>query len=270
MKKHWLTALLALPLLLAGGEETISFRFRPSENLVKNADFGKLNEKGLPADWTFDNCSNSPKFRTEVIGQGTERFLEVTTAWEEFGYWLQKVPLKAGATYCASCEYQVDGPSAGLWLQGETEKGHKIKSVNSVPSRFGDTLAEELRDFIPERYVFYVGPDRWSRMDKEFSLPADKGDGVCQLRIGVYGGFAGTVRMRHPAIRKAECGLDVRIAGQGWTELRIPGASPASVKLDPGAKEQTVSVVLPSICRVYGAELISQSGSKVSKEVFHE
>jgi len=273
MRRKWIAVLLAAPLMLAAaGEETdaLSFRFIPSANLIKNSDFGQLNEEKLPADWTFDNCSKSPAFRTKVAGEGAERYLEVTTVWEKFGYWLQSVPLKAGATYCASCEYQVDGPNGGLWLQGETEKGHKIKSVNSIPSRFGDTLAEELRDFIPERYILHVGPDRWCRMDKEFSLPADKGDGVCQLRVGVYGGFAGTVRLRHPAIRKAECGLDVRIAGQGWTELRIPGAKPAVVKLDPGAKEQTVSVVLPSICRVYKAELTGQSGNKVSKEVFHE
>ncbi|MBO4490608.1 MAG: hypothetical protein J5944_04520 [Lentisphaeria bacterium] len=99
MKAKWLIALLAaLPLLVAGGEEPMSFRFRPSENLVKNADFGSLNEKGLPADWTFDNCSKSPEFRTKVVGEGAERYLEVTTVWEKFGYWLQKVPLKAGAT----------------------------------------------------------------------------------------------------------------------------------------------------------------------------
>ncbi|MBO4490610.1 MAG: hypothetical protein J5944_04530 [Lentisphaeria bacterium] len=273
MRRKWIAVLLAAPLMLAAaGEETdaLSFRFIPSANLIKNSDFGQLNEEKLPSDWTFDNCSRSPVFRTIVSGEGADRFLEVTSAWSQFGYWLQKVPVQAGKTYYASCEYQTDGPCGGLWIQGETEKGHKFRSVNEISSRFGDLLTEQMRDFVPERYIYRVGPDRWCRLEKEFTLPADKGDGVCQLRVGVYGGFAGYVRLRNPVLREAACGLEIRIAGQGWTELRVQGAKPEVMKLDPASSEQTVSTVLPGVCRYICAELTGLSGVKVSKEVYYE
>ena len=99
MKRIWYLC-TALPLLLLADDgEVMKLRCIKSPNLVRNADFSQINEHGLPREWSFDNCSRSPHFKSQVIRQETGNYLAVNTEWIKFGYWVQNIPVKEGVSY---------------------------------------------------------------------------------------------------------------------------------------------------------------------------
>ena len=277
MRMRWYWIYLTMPLLLLADEcEVMKLRCIKSPNLVRNADFSQINEHGLPREWSFDNCSKSPYFKSQVIRQETANYLAINTAWKKYGYWLQNIPVKEGVSYYVACEVQSDNPSTGLWLRCKTEK----KAVGKPPGRaehlifrhawMGDDMREQLKDFIDEDLFVSMSAKKWVSLGKEIVIPSGFGIRLCAMRIGIYGGKAGQARFRNPVFREAQSRLEVDIFGTGWTLLRVSGAKPESVKLTPAAKKQTISVVLPKAKCIYKVELCDQKGGKTTKEVSNE
>ena len=278
MKKNWYWVYLAMPLLLLADDgEVMKLRCIKSPNLVRNADFSQINEHGLPREWSFDNCSRSPHFKSKVVHGKTGNYLAVNTEWIKFGYWVQNIPVKEGVSYYVGCEVQSDAPSVAVWLQCRVEKkGVKMKPSDRTSHLFfrhacmGDDMREQLKDFVDEELIVSLSSHNWMRLNKEIVIPAGLGIRICTVRMGIYGGGAGQARYRNPVFRESRSRLEVEISGTGWTLLRIPGAKPDSMKLDPSAKQQNVSVILPVAIRVYKVDLINKNGSKVTKEVSNE
>lgn len=270
------TLLLALTLVPLFGEETMELRIVPSPNLIKNAGFIHVDGDGLPMEWTFDNCSGSPHFRSQVIQHPDGSYLAVDSEWIKFGYWLQTVPVKEGVSYYASCEVQSDGPTPAVWVKCNALKESSRKSPGKLSYvifralRYGDELKETLRDFVDEELIINLSPVHWNRLDSEIIIPIDRGIENCAVRVGIYGGDAGQVRFRNPVFREAKAELNAEVLGTGWTELRIPGATPEKVSLDPAQEKQKVSFVLPKAPHTYRAELLGASGRQIVKEISNE
>ena len=269
--------LAVLPLVrLSGGEEALKLRLVPSPNLLRNAGFIQVDGDGLPMEWTFDNCSKSPRFRSQVVRHPDGNCLAVDSEWIKFGYWLQMVPVKEGVSYLASCEIQSDGPTPALWIRCDAKKTSSKKSPGKLSYviaralRYGDELKETLRDFVDEDLIINLSPVHWNRLDAEVIIPLDRGIEKCAVRIGIYGGDAGQARFRDPVFREAKAELKAEILGTNWTELRIPGAKPEKVKLDPAAGKQEVSFVLPKAPYTYRVELRGPAGRSIMKEISNE
>ncbi|MBO4649473.1 MAG: hypothetical protein J5806_15090 [Lentisphaeria bacterium] len=263
--------------LFAGEGEAIKLRCIQPPNLVRNADFKQIDKNGLPRGWRFDNCSQSPHFKSKIIRNETVNYLAVNTDWIKFGYWLQNIPVKEGASYYVGCEVQSDDPTVAVWLQCQAEKKNvQKKSSDQIEHLFykttsmGDESREVLKDFVDEDLIVSMSARQWIPVYNQIVIPAGLGIRFCTMRIGIYGGNAGQARFRNPVFREAQCRLEAEISGTGWTLLRVPGAKPESVKLDPSAKQQTVSVILPKAKRIYKVELCGQKGGKITKEVPNE
>ena len=271
-----LLAVLALPLMAAGGEEALQLRCIPPANLVGNADFRKIDRQGHPEEWRFDNCSRSPLFKSRVVSRPEGNCLAVDTDWQKFGYWLQSIPVEGGVTYYASVEVQSDAPSPALWVRCESAKkipGKNPRSLEFIVSprlHHSDEMKEALKDFIEEKLIRTLSPVKWNRIGKAIKIPANRGMCTLEMRIGIYGGNTGQARFRAPVLRKAESVLEAKVSGEGWTRLKVRGAKPGSVKLDPEKTEQTVSVVMPAARRIYRAELFGANGKKVIREAINE
>ena len=267
---------LALPLIVFSGEEVLTFRIIPSPNLVKNADFSQINENGHPAGWRFDNCSKSPHFKSQVVKHPGGNYLAVNSEWNKFGYWLQFVPVKEGEAYVVSCEVQSDAPNPAVWLLNQVKKASKKKSPGKVQYiitrslRQGDELKEILSDFVDEKLIINLSPVRWNSISSVIFVPLDLGINRCAMRVGIYGGNAGQARFRNPVFREAKSELEAEIRGAGWKSLRIKGAKPESIKLDPAQETQKVSFVLPKALFVYKAELTGSNGREIHREVANE
>ena len=278
MKRNWYFACAALSLMLcAKGGEVVKLRCIQSPNLVRNADFKQITGNDLPGEWAFDNCSKSPHFKSKVVRRDNGNYLAVNTEWIKFGYWFQNIPVKEGVSYYVGCEVQSDAPSVAVWLQCRVEKKSGKKKPSDRTSHLffrhacmGDDMREQLKDFVDEELIVSLSSNNWMRLNKEIVIPVGLGIRTCIMRMGIYGGGAGQARYRNPVFRESKSRLEAEISGTGWTQLRIPGAKPDSVKLNPASKQQTVSVILPAAMRVYKAELIHQNGSKVTKEVSNE
>ena len=273
--KLWFFGLL-LPLCCFGGEEGLNLRLIPSANLLRNTDFRQLDENRLPVGWSFDNCSKSPEFKSRVTGAREGNFLAVDAGWIQFGYWLQMVPVREGVSYYVSCEVQSDAPTPALWIQCDAKKTSskkspgKLRYIISRSLRHGDDMRTVLRDFVDEELVNNLSPVHWNRLDAEVIIPLDRGIEKCAVRIGIYGGDAGQARFRDPVFREAKAELKAEILGTNWTELRIPGAKPEKVKLDPAAGKQEVSFVLPKAPYTYRVELRGPAGRSIMKEISNE
>lgn len=277
MRNKWLISCLALPLMLLAGEsESLKLRCIPSPNLVRNADFSQLDEKGLPREWSFDNCSRSPEFKSQVVRHPEGNYLAIDTAWIKFGYWLQNVPVEEGKTYWAAAEVQSDAPGLAIWLRCQPtgkiagRPTGKTEYLFHANLRNGDEMKEMLKDFIDEELLSVLSSKNWNTLGKEIVVPRDRGIKICAMRIGIYGGRAGQGRYRNPVFREAKTTLQAKITGTGWTQLRAVGAKPETVKLDPSKAEQNVSMVLPHAGRIYKVELSGKNGRRASKEVINE
>ena len=268
--------MLVLSLLAVGGETALELRCIPSPNLVRNAGFAKVDPAGHPENWRFDNCSRSPRFSSRVVSRPDGNWLAVDADWQKFGYWLQSVPVEEGVSYLASVEVQSDAPAPALWVRCEAgEKTSaktpgKIEYIVSPRLHHGDEMKKALKDFIEEKLIRTLSPVNWNRIGKAIKIPENRGMHTLEMRIGIYGGNAGQARFRAPILRKAESVLEAKISGNGWTLLKVRGAKPESVKLDPEKTEQTVSVVLPAARRIYRAELSGRDGKKCSGETINE
>lgn len=272
----YMALLLALPLVPLFGEESLKLRIVPSPNLIKNPGFVHVDGAGLPLEWTFDNCSKSRHFKSRVVKHPEGNYLAVDSAWGQFGYWMQSVPLKKDESYYASCEIQSDGPGFMIWLQcmrnktAEDGKGFYKQYRAQAFLRTGLAMREALRDFVDENLLTSLCPDQWSRIGCEVVLPKDAKDCRCEVRMGVYSGYAGQMRFRKPVFRKMASELKAEIRGTGWTELRIRGAKPASVKLDPTLETQNCSVVLPRALYCYKVELLGSQEKTITREITNE
>ena len=274
----WIWSCLALPLMLLAGEsEALKLRRIPSPNLVRNADFSKLDEKGLPREWKFDNCSRSPDFKSKIVQGENCNYLAVNTAWIKFGYWMQDIAVKEGVSYYVGCQVQSDDPNIAVWLKSQTEKKNvprkasvKTEHLFYKTTTMGDDTRAALKDFVDEDLIVTMSAKNWIGIYNEIVIPAGLGIHLCTLRLGIYGGNAGQARFLNPVFREAQSRLEAEISGTGWVQLRISGAKPESVKLDPSAKQQTVSVVLPKTKRIYKVDLCDQKGGKITKEVSNE
>ena len=278
MKGKWIAALLlAVPLVsLAAGEgDALKLRLIPSPNLVRNADFRELNEKGLPKEWHFDNCSRSPYFKSEVIQKEDGNCLAVNTEWKKFGYWLQDIPVQEGITYRAGVEVQSDDPTPGLWLMLQRKpdaaawKG-RTEFLSFRSTIMGDEMREALRDFVDEDLLVCMSATRWLLLDTAVPVPAGSGISACAMRVGIYGGNAGQARFRNPFFRAEQPTLEAEITGSGWTQLHVAGAVPETVKLDPAKAQQVVTVLLPKGKSIYKAELSDRECVRETKEICHE
>lgn len=264
-------------MLAADDGGAIRLRCIPSANLVRNADFKHADENGSPREWKFDNCSKSPDFKSKIVQGENGNFLAVNTAWIKFGYWMQNIAVKEGVSYYVGCEVQSDDPSVAVWLQCQTEKKNTPKKPSAKTeylfykvTTMGDDTRAALKDFVDEDLIVSMSAENWIGMYNEIVIPAGMGIRFCTLRFGIYGGNAGQARFRNPVFREARSRLEAEISGTGWIQLRVSGARPESVQLDPSAKQQTVSVVLPKAKRIYKVELCDQKGGKIKKEVSNE
>jgi len=272
----YMALLLALPLVPLFGEEALKLRIVPSPNLIRNAGFIHVDGDGLPLEWIFDNCSKSRHFKSQVVRHPEGNYLAVDSAWCKFGYWMQTIPLKKGTSYYASCDTRSDGPNVMIWIQckqDETVAGKKVFRKEFRTRSFfrnGMAMRKELRDFVDENLLTSLGPDRWSRIGCEVVLPKDVDGCQCEVRIGVYSGDMGQICLRNPVFREMGSELNAQISGTGWTELRIPGAKPASVKLDPALATQSISFILPRAMYLYKVELIGTQGKTITREITNE
>ena len=268
--------LAALLTLIANGEDVLRLRCIPSSNLARNGDFGQVDANGNPTGWHFENCTNSPSFRTRVVRHPEGNYLAIDTAWHQFGYWRQHVAVNEGVAYCVSCDVQSDGPRPAVWIQcydlkKTTPKSPgQLKNIIARSMRNGDELKEMLRDFIDEELINCLSPVKWNRMSSEVLIPIDCGVKLATLRVGIYGGNAGQARLRNLVFREAKAELKVEVLGTGWTELRVPGASPETAKLDSSREKQEVSFTLPRAPRIYKVELLGLAGQRVKKEIANE
>jgi hypothetical protein len=266
-----------LPLIrLHGGEEVLKLRVIPSPNLLLNGGFNDLDGNGLPQKWFFDNCSNSPNFRSRVINDADGNYLAIDSEWIKFGYWLQKVSVEEGKAYLASCDVRSNGPRTAMWIQCNATKKAvksspgKLKYIISRALRYGDELKEILKDFVDEDLIINLSPVNWNRLASEVIIPRNVGIKTCSFRVGIYGGEAGQAHFRNLVFREQKAELKAEIIGANWVELRIPGAIPEKVKLNPTLKHQTVSFVLPKAPHSYKVELLGSSKRKVVKEISNE
>ena len=272
----YMALLLALPLVPLFGEESLKLRIVPSPNLIKNPGFVHVDGDGLPLEWTFDNCSKSRHFKSQVVRHQDGNCLAVDAAWCEFGYWMQTIPLKKGASYYVSCDAQSDGPNVMIWIQ--CKQGKKVAGKDVFRKEFrarsffrnGLAMRNALQDFVDETLLTPLGPNQWSRVGCEVVLPKNVDGCRCEVRIGVYSGSTGQIRLRNPVFREMKSELKAEIIGTGWTELRILGAKPASVKLDPAQATQSCSFVLPRAMYLYKVELIGSQGKTITKEITNE
>lgn len=276
MKIKSLLFSILLPLAVIGNETALELRCIPSPNLVRNADFSMLNAKGLPQGWYFDNCSKSPEFKTQIIKHADGNYMAIDSAWIKFGYWLQDIQVKEGVPYYVSVDAQSDAPSLAIWLKANPKRKTTKRSPGKteylihVHLRNGDEMKEMLKDFIEEELITVLSSTKWNKINSEVIMPLDRGITKCTMRIGIYGGSAGQGRYRNPVFREAKSTLEAKITGKGWKELKVEGAIPASVKLDPDKDYQTVSVVMPQAKLIYKAEIFNQNGQKISKEIRNE
>lgn len=276
MVKKLLLAILILPLLAIGSEEVLQLRCIPSPNLLKNADFSKLNPKGYPESWVFDNCSKSPLFKSRIIRDQECNYLEIDTDWQKFGYWLQKVAVQEGTSYYVSVEVQSNAPSPAIWLRsiaGKNSSGKSLGNLESVTKAYlyhSKERKEVLKDFIDEQLIRTLDFNNWNRIGREIKIPEKRLMKSMDVRIGICGGDAGTARFRNPVFRKAEATLEITVTGKKWNSVTVKGAKPEVVKLDPAKAEQIVSVILPVACRIYNVELAGANGKKVIREVTNE
>ena len=277
MKIGWILGCLAAPLILfANGEDVLKLRCIPSPNLARNGDFAQADGNGHPSGWDFDNCTKSPSFRTRVHNHPAGNYLAVDMDWHQFGYWRQYVAVKEGVAYCVSCDVQSDGPRTAVWIQCDTVKKPARKSpgrlryIYARSVRNSDEMKEMLKDFIDEDLISSLSPVKWNRISGEVIIPLDCGIERCALRVGNYGGNAGQSRFRNLVFREAKAELKAEVLGSGWTELRVPGAKPESVKLDPTLEKQEVSLILPQAPHIYKVELLGSSGRSVKKEIVNE
>ena len=96
MRKKLFLLVCLLPLVSSGSEDVLQLRCIPSPNLLKNVQFSKIDSKGRPESWSFDNCSKSPHFKSRIYRSSNVNVLEIYTEWQKFGYWLQKVAVQEG------------------------------------------------------------------------------------------------------------------------------------------------------------------------------
>lgn len=277
MKRKWFWGCLAAVLVsFANGEDVLKLCCIPSPNLARNGDFAQVDKNGHPEGWDFDNCTKSPDFRTRVVEHPEGNYLAIDTDWHQFGYWRRDVAVKEGVAYCVSCDVQSDGPRPAVWIQCIAVKKPRKKSPGQMryiiarSVRNSDEMKEMLKDFIDEELINSLSPVKWNRMNSEVIIPTDCGIKLCTLRVGIYGGNAGQARLRNLVFREAKAELKAEVVGTGWTELRVPGAKPESVKLDPALEKQEVSFVLPRAPRIYKVELLGSSGRNVKKEIANE
>ena len=265
-----LFAALFLPLILSGGESVLQLRCIPSPNLLKNADFSRINEKGKPDSWTFDNCSRSPLFKSRIEKHSEGNYLTLASDWQKFGYWLQKVAIKEGVSYLASVEVQSEAPTPAMWLRCLSENGSgKVEYVVRSYLYHSQERKTLLKDFIDEKLINTLDSGTWNRIGKEVRIPRKSSMRIFDVRIGICGGNAGIARFRNPVFRESKATLQITVSGKNWALLTIKGAKPSTVKLDPEKSKQTVSVILPNARRIYRVEL-SGKGRIVSKEVTNE
>ena len=274
MKARWLIALLAaLPAILpAGDEEALKLRLIPSPNLIRNTGFCQFDGKGHLAGWSFDNCSKSPYFSSELLFRDGGSCLGINAEWKKFGYWLQTIPVREGVTYHVGVDVQSDGPGAALWLQLPAQKKGKGQTEFLIYRHVnvGDEMREMLKDFVEEELIVSMSSVNWVRLDSLISVPVDRGITSCSLRVGVYGGNAGQIRYRNPFLREARSKLEIEVAGTGWTRLRVAGGMPETAALDPAKALQTVTVILPKAKYSYKVELSDGEGVRMTKEVSNE
>lgn len=267
---------LTLPLIALRGMEPLKLECIPSPNLVKNADFRKIDESGRPAGWRFDNCSKSPHFKSHVIEHPEGNYLAVNTAWNQFGYWLQDIPVKEGVPYLVSCEIESDGPELAIWLMCNPTRSSKKKSPGSVrylvpmAVRHGEERRAMLKDFIDEDLIPTLSEKQWYRLGKDVIFPLDRGIDKCTVRFGIHGGYAGQARYRNPVFREAKAELKVEISGTGWQELYVRGAQPEKTRLDPDSEKQQLTLILPRARCVYEVVLSGKDGKKVTREISNE
>jgi hypothetical protein len=278
MKIIFLLLLLGLNIIQIPlcGDESLVMEVIPSANLVKNNGFSQLNTKKLPLNWYFDNCSKSPHFRTTVVNNPSGNYLAVNTAWNNFGYWLQNIPVKEGVYYFVSCDVQSDNPAVALWLMANVKKSSKKKSLGkvryfiSMATRHGKERKEMLKDFFDEKLIPSLSANQWYSICEEVIFPKDRGIDKCAFRFGIYAGYAGQGRFRNPVFREAKATLKVKVKGENFKELFIKGAHPEKVKLDSTKSTQEISFVLPRAKWVYQVVLTNTLGKKVIKEVTNE
>ena len=279
-KSHFICIALLVTILslirLYGGEEVLKLQVIPSPNLLQNGEFSSLDGKGLPQKWFFDNCSNSPNFKSQIVNDADGKYLAIDSEWIKFGYWLQKVSVEEGKSYLASCDVRSNGPTTAMWIQCNAAKksvkpsSGKLKYIISRALRYGDELKEILKDFVDEELIINLSPVNWNRLDSVVIVPKNMGIKTCSVRVGIYGGEAGQAHFRNLVFREKKAELKAEISGLGWVELRIPGAIPSKVKLNPSLQHQEVSFVLPNAPYSYKVELLGSSMRKVVKEISNE
>ena len=270
MRRKLLLTVLLLPLFVISGE-ILQLQCIPSPNLLKNANFKGINEKKEPVAWTFDNCSKSPLFKSQITRHPEGNYLSVSTDWQKFGYWLQKVAIRDGTSYLASVEVQSDAPTPAMWLkcQAKNDKSKKVEYVVKTYLYHSQERKDLLKDFIDEKLINTLDSQTWNRIGKEIRIPRNSSMNTFDVRIGICGGNAGIARFRNPVFRESKATLKITVHGKNWNSVTIRDAKPETVKLDPAKNKQCVSVVLPSARRIYKVEL-SGNDQKISREVTND
>ena len=276
MHKKLFLLVWLLPLLSYGGENALQLRCIPSPNLLKNVQFRKIDPRGRPESWVFDNCSKSPHFKSRFFQDSGANVLEIYTPWQKFGYYLQKVAVQEGVSYYASVDVQSDNPVPAIWLRclgGKNSDGKssgKLEYVIKAYLYHSEERKEVLKDFIDEKLISTLSADAWNRIGKEIQIPEKKQMKSLDFRIGICGGNAGKVRLSNPVFRKAEAVLEIKVSGKNWHSLTVNGARPSFKKLDPAKDMQIVSVKMPHAGRIYKVKLTGVNGRIVIREITNE
>jgi len=276
MCKKLLLLVWLLPFVSFGGTDVLQLRCIPSPNLLKNVQFSKIDSKGRPESWVFDNCSKSPHFKSRIFRDSGVDVLEIDTPWQKFGYYLQKVAVQEGVSYYASVDVQSDNPVPAIWLRCMGKKNadgkvaEKLEYVIKAYLYHSEERKEVLKDFIDEKLISTLSADAWSRIGKEIQIPEKKQMKSLDFRIGICGGNAGKVRLSNPVFRKAEAVLEIKVSGKNWHSLTVKGARPSFKKLDSAKDMQLVSVKMPHAGRIYKVELKGVDGRIVTREVTNE
>ena len=212
MRRKLLLTVLLLPLFVISGE-ILQLQFIPSPNLLKNANFKGINEKKEPVAWTFDNCSKSPLFKSQITRHPDGNYLSINTDWQKFGYWLQKVAIRDGTSYLASVEVQSDAPTPAMWLmcQAKNNKTQKVDYVVKTYLYHSQERKDLLKDFIDSNLINTLDSKSWNRIGKEIRIPRNNSMNTFDVRIGICGGNAGIARFRNPVFRKSEATLQIII-----------------------------------------------------------